>query len=376
MTTIAAIEISTHRIHLDPAFDASWDPDPRTFFDATIVRVHDSAGQVGIGSGDPMHGFAAYAHAFLGTDPRDVVRHHRVLTDIDFHAGRPWPFEAALWDLVGVIQNRPLHELLGGATDRVRPYLATGSIGTFDDLAAIADYAIAHRFPALKIRFGRSAVSDDLEILARLVDHTAGSDLELMIDCNQGWRMPADGSPPWSFDTAAEVAAAAAAAGAIWIEEPLHHADHRGMRALRDLDLVRIAGGEMTRDPGAFDRMLELGSLDVYQPDAVLTVGLLGLVDLADRVLAANAWFTPHTWGNGIGLAVNMALTAGVGGGPYLEYPFDPPAWTPAARDFMLTQPIEPDADGWLVCPEGPGLGLELDRPRLADSLIDRTVLR
>ena len=63
------------------------------------------------------------------------------------------------------------------------------------------------------------------------------------------------------------------------------------------------------------------------------------------RHSAAGLAFTPHTWTNGIGLLANLHLLAGVGGGPYLEFPYDPPGWTPERRDFMLAEPLVPDAD-------------------------------
>jgi D-galactarolactone cycloisomerase len=93
----------------------------------------------------------------------------------------------------------------------------------------------------------------------------------------------------------------------------------------------------------------------------VLAVGLLRARELAERVLAQGLAFTPHTWTNGIGLLANLHLAAGVGGGPFLELPYDPPAWTPERRDFMLAEPIRPDADGYLSVPDRPGLGIELD---------------
>jgi hypothetical protein len=36
---ITGIEITHHRLPLEPPFHASWDTKPRTHFDATIVRV-------------------------------------------------------------------------------------------------------------------------------------------------------------------------------------------------------------------------------------------------------------------------------------------------------------------------------------------------
>ena len=36
----------------------------------------------------------------------------------------------------------------------------------------------------------------------------------------------------------------------------------------------------------------------------------------------------------------NLAVSAGVCGGPFLEFPYDPPGWTPERRDFMLAEGI------------------------------------
>ena len=94
---ITAIRLQRLTVPLDPPFPAAWDPLPRTAFPVTIVRVETDEGVVGIGSGDTMDGFAAFEHLFVGQDPLAIARHVRVLETIDFHAGRYWPLEAALW---------------------------------------------------------------------------------------------------------------------------------------------------------------------------------------------------------------------------------------------------------------------------------------
>ena len=58
MNVIERIEISQHQCELDPPFPAAWDSQPRRKFPAAIVRVIDSEGREGIGSGDAMYGFA------------------------------------------------------------------------------------------------------------------------------------------------------------------------------------------------------------------------------------------------------------------------------------------------------------------------------
>ena len=76
---------------------------------------------------------------------------------------------------------------------------------------------------------------------------------------------------------------------------------------------------------------------------------------LGELALARNRWFTPHTWTNGIGLLANLHVAAGVGGGPFIEFPYDPPDWTPERRDAFLAEPIRPDRDGLLHVPARAG---------------------
>ena len=181
-----------------------------------------------------------------------------------------------------------------------------------------------------------------------------------MVDLNQGWRMPGDTGPSLDHATVASVAARLRELDVFWLEEPLPREDVKGYAALRHDSGLRIAGGEMARTTGELEAFEAADALDVYQPDAVLSVGMLRERELAERVTARGHFFTPHTWTNGIGLLANLHLTAGVGGGPYLEYPYDPPGWTPERRDFMLAEPVRVDAEGFIAVPDRPGLGFEL----------------
>jgi L-alanine-DL-glutamate epimerase-like enolase superfamily enzyme len=371
---IAEIRITHHQLPLDPPFPASWDTAPRRRFPATIVRVFDDQGRMGIGSGDAMVGFQDYAYLFLGQDPRQLQRHAQVLENINFHAGRCWPLEAALWDLAGQIEQQPVWRLLhrdeqAGDTRASRPavaaYASFGTHRTVEDTVAMAQAAAACGFTAIKLRFGRPSLADDLAVVAA-VRSALGDRLKLLVDCNQGWRMPWDTQPPWEYAEAREVAQELAHHGVYWMEEPLHRANYAGMARLRGAAPIKIAGGEGTREISAFATLLERECLDVYQPDVVWTGGMFQLRDLAYAVAEAGCIFTPHTWGNGIGLLANLHLTAGTVGAPFLEFPWDPPLWTNARRDFMLAQPIEIDAAGRLTCPAGWGLGIVLDEDALA----------
>lgn len=327
---------------------------------------------MGIGSGDAMPGFQDYAHLFIGQDPRHLERHAAVLDNINFHAGRCWPLEIALWDLVGQIEGKPLWQMLGGASAVVAAYASFGVHRSPAETAEMALRAIAQGFQAIKLRFGRSRIDDDFAVLAA-VRRALGDEIAILVDCNQGWRMPWDTRTPWTYAQAFEIAQELARWGVFWMEELLHRGDYAGMARLRGAARVRLAGGEGTREIHEFYTLLERECLDVYQPDVVWTGGLAQLSRFGAAVKAAGLLFTPHTWGNGIGLVANLHLAAAVGAAPFLEFPWDPPFWTTERRDFPLKHPVEVDAEGRLTCPDTPGLGITLDEERLAATLVATT---
>jgi D-galactarolactone cycloisomerase len=357
---ITRIELVRLSLPLQPPLRAAWDPEPRRHFGATVVLVDTDEGVRGIGSGDSMDGFDGYKDLFLGTDPLALARQVRVLETVAFHGPRPWPLEAALWDIAGQVTGQPVARLLGGFTDRVPAYASTGVLVEPPARVEAALAAAEMGFRAMKLRVDPGRLTEGLAAVAAVRE--ALPDLTLMVDLNQGWRMPGDVSGPLDPVAARRIAARLAELDVYWVEEPLAGTDVAGLAALRAASLVRVAGGEMARGYAELTALLEADALDVYQPDAVLAVGISRARTLAEHVLAKGRLFTPHTWTNGIGLLVNLHLTAGVGGGPYLEYPFDPPGWTPARRDFMLAEPVGVTGDGCLVVGERPGLGIVLDQ--------------
>ena len=356
---IERVRLERRSIELDPPFEAAWDPKPRRSFEATIVLVETDEGLTGIGSGDTMDGFERYEHLFVGQDPLAVERHVAVLETITFHAGRYWPLEAALWDLAGKAAGRPAAELLGGQLDRVAAYASTGEQRSPTERAESALCLREDGFKALKLRIDRTKLDEGLAAVEAVREAVGGS-MEIMVDLNQGWRMPGDIGPALDFGTVASTAARLSELEVFWLEEPLPREEVKGYASLRQDSGLRIAGGEMARTTRELEEFEAADALDVYQPDAVLSVGLLRERELAERVTARGHFFTPHTWTNGIGFLVNLHLTAGVGGGPYLEFPYDPPGWTPERRDFMLAEPVRVDADGFVTVSDRPGLGFEL----------------
>jgi L-alanine-DL-glutamate epimerase-like enolase superfamily enzyme len=174
-------------------------------------------------------------------------------------------------------------------------------------------------------------------------------------------RMPGDREPRWDVPTAAQCARELERLGVYWLEEPLRSDDVDGYAALRRLTSIRLAAGEMVRSSHEACDLLARGGIDVLQADAVLAGGIGGCRRLAAFAdLCGRAW-SPHTWTNGYGLLANLHAALAFSTSPFLEVPFDPPAWTAHRRDWLLPGPLEIDADGTLAPPPAPGLGVTPD---------------
>ena len=222
-------------------------------------------------------------------------------------------------------------------------------------------------FDAVKLRVHDQGVERDIEHIVE-TRRAVGDELVLGVDANQGWRVAviAD-APKWDLSRATRFCLAAGEAGLSWVEEPLPMDAYADMVALRRSSPVPISGGELNNQGlPEFGVMLEKGCYDIYQPDAVFTGGIAATWEIMQQIEAAGAQYSPHTWTNGIGFAINLQLF-----GAYahrdqkrLEYPYDPPGWTPEGRDGVLCQPWQHDR-GWLELPSRPGLGFEIDRKAL-----------
>src|ERR1700744_792016 len=151
---------------------------------SAFVRVHSSAGLVGIGEASPMQGGRAsldmidrdIAPGLMGADPLD----HAVLHDRLTHrlvklgpegalSGALAAIDIALWDLKGKLLGQPVYKLLGGAWRTALPFYA--SIGrngagdrSVDEVCRVVEQRLKDGPAAIKIRFDNDRVTPDLDI--------------------------------------------------------------------------------------------------------------------------------------------------------------------------------------------------------------------
>ena len=357
---IASLETRLYRYPLEPPFVAAWDPQPRRFQDATVVIVRSEDGVEGYASGDALPDRELLQRLLVGLEVSDLDAVHGIVETVDFHHGRNWIVEVAVWDLLGRARNEPLWLLLGGTRERMLAYASSGELVTPDERArrcvALRDAGVR----AAKIRLHSTDWRSDLPVLEAVRD-AVGGELELMVDANQGWRMPGDLTPRWTLATATEFAKELERLEVFWLEEPLPTADLEGYAELSRTTDLRIAAGEMVRSSAEARDLVERGGVHVIQPDVVLAGGVAGAREVAELAAARERWWSPHTWSNGYGLLANLHAALAFSTCPYLEVPFDPPAWTAKRRDWLLPVTIEIAEDGTVGPPSGPGLGVVPD---------------
>jgi D-galactarolactone cycloisomerase len=357
---VAGIEVRRYAFPLDPPFRAAWDPVPRTVVDASLVIVRSDDGLSGYASGDHLPDAALLEQLLVGLDPlrTEVVR--ELCETVDVHGSRPWTAEVAVWDLAARALEVPLWRLLGGRSERLLAYASSGEPVDADERTRRVVRLRKRGVKAVKLRFHHADWMRGVELVEQVRD-ALGSDTEIMVDANHGWRTAGDRGERWDVATASQCARALEPLGVYWLEEPLRTDDVDGYATLRRRTSLRIAAGELVR--GAFEArdLIVRGGVDVVQPDAVLAGGFGGCRRIAALADLHGRAFTPHTWTNGLGLLANLHLALAVSTCPYVEVPLDPPAWTAKRRDWLLPGPLKIDADGTIAPPPGPGLGVVPD---------------
>lgn len=370
---IAEVTLWHVSVPLPAPFRPSWIPGlAQTENRFTLVRMRTESGVEGWSAGPAMgrerQGLGDLMGPYLlgeRVDDLESIRQRlREMTYLGWHCG--W-LEAAAWDAIGKARQKPVYALFGAQGGEIDLYASTGEVKNGAGRVAELRARLDEGFTAFKLRVHADTLAEDLEQI-ETVRRELGDGYVMGIDANQGWRVAvvAD-APAWDFNRALAFANRAAELGYAWLEEPLPNDDYDGMAKLRAATPIAIAGHELNHVGVPETRvMLEKRSLDIYQPDAIFSGGISETWKIIHAVAAAGARYTPHTWTNGIGFAVNLHLFAA---SPWrasslLEYPIAPPGWMPEFRDGLLQTPWLAK-NGKLTLPTAPGLGFQIDQSAL-----------
>jgi D-galactarolactone cycloisomerase len=271
--------------------------------------------------------------------------------------------DIALWDIKGTHFGVPAYRLMGGPLRTEVCAYATGLYRrkSGDPLQYLAEEAagyVSEGFTAVKLKVGFGVEED--AAATRAVREAIGPKVALMVDANH------------AFD-----AVAAIQLGRMiepchigWFEEPVPPEDLAGYRAVKAALSIPIAGGECEFTRYGFREQLVSRAVDIVQPDTCAAGGLTECKKIADMSEAFGVRYNPHVWGTGIAIAASLQLLAVLPSHtPTSLSPLEPllefDRTEHPIRQAILTQPIE-HVRGVVRVPDGPGLGIEVDRKALA----------
>ena len=336
--------------------------------DVVLVRVRTDDGLEGIGEADASpevikaiidapfsHNIACGLRKLLiGENPLETERLWQKMYRRTMYFGRSSvticamsAVDMALWDLKGKYFNLPIHRLLGGKQhDRIKAYASILFGRDGKQTKDIGQRWVEAGYQAVKFGWEPMGRSEALDIeLVRGARAGVSDNAMLLIDAGC----------VWDARTALSRAHAFAAFNIGWLEEPLRPSDVEGYVWLRDRSPVPIAAGEEECGRESFRPLIDRHALDVYQVD-ISRNGFTDAAYVRARVEEIGARLCNHCYTSPITVAACLH-------------------WLSTCRDAFIFEDCVDDSpmrheltrerlqakDGWIVVPDGPGLGIALN---------------
>ena len=362
-------------------FNPSWIPGFRQsevrFY---LLKLGTDTGLEGVaatvGMGSERNGLGPMLGNYLmGLNPLDIHLMNQRIQEFSYIGMRNGWIDGAIWDLIGKSRQEPLWKVLGGSGGFVAPYMSTGAnYGHSQDKSReLSSWAQSQGYQGIKLRVKGMDVNEMVDYVGAARDQV-GPDMKLMVDANQGWPVDLiDETPKWDLELALKFARGLEPHELYWLEEPLNRGNFEGLAELRKNTKTPIAGGELNSTWRDFKAMLDLGSLDIYQPDAVMAGGTYAggisnvywLIKEIQKRNQANPGdrvkFCPHTWTTGLGFALALQLVGVIPEAErsLLEYPLEG-NWTADAWARFVKGGFPRNEDGRIKIPDKPGLGVDI----------------
>lgn len=277
--------------------------------------------------------------------------------------------DMALWDLKGKILGQPVYALLGGISQpEVHPYASLQpDVSSFE---AYRDSMVQWALEAQSLGFRAAKVECTLdgpyrhmglhesmtratEVLAAVRD-SVGQDFTLMVDVQ------------YAFANAQDCLAVIRDwidFNLFFIETPLPSDDLSGYATLSTSQPIPIAAGEWLATRYEFLDLMDQGRVSVVQPDLGRVGGLSEARRVAQLAADRQCRVVPHVWKTGISVAASHHFATATPNCVYIE--FLPRNLCTSALRRELVQEEPSIHEGHLGLPQGPGLGVTLDRSAL-----------
>jgi galactonate dehydratase len=269
--------------------------------------------------------------------------------------------EMALWDLFGKSMGLSVARLLGGPVrDRIPVYSNAWYFGatTPEEFAECARRTVRLGYRGLKFDpFGLAdftidemGISRSIE-LVEAVRQAVGADVSLMVE----------GHGRFGVESALRITKRLGPLDVRFFEEPTPAGDDDAIARVAQASTVPIAAGERAYDLRSCQRLIAAG-VSVLQPDVIHLGGVGKMLAAAEICEAASVSFAPHNASGPVATAATLQV-ASVAPTLLMQEMFAPldTEW----KD-RVARPAAEIADGYVMLPPGPGLGVALDAAEMA----------
>ncbi len=309
----------------------------------------------------------------LGSNPFDIERLWRLVYSGGF-TQRPdisvsailSGLEMACWDIVGKEVDRPVHELLGGRVrDRVRTYTYIypehdGDDDAYTDprvAAGRADAYVAQGFTALKFDpVGPYSAFDPRQLSAEVLQRTEEFVATIRESVGPGVDLLIGTHGQMTTSSAIRLARRLEKFDPLWFEEPTPPENPAEMARVAHSTTIPIATGERLSTKYEFARVLECKAASILQMAIGRVGGILETKKIAAAAETQYADIAPHLYAGPVEAAANVQVAL-------------------CTPNFLIQESIETMGgfhaellrvplrweEGFLLPPQGPGLGIELD---------------
>lgn len=253
--------------------------------------------------------------------------------------------DVAIHDLAARRAGQSVAAFLGAGSVEVVPVYASQHLWRDYDLDALhsgAGALAAEGWRAMKFRIGANRLASDEAERARVVREAVGSDIDVMVDVNQGW----------DIARTKEVTPLLEPYRLAWLEDPIDHRDIDGYRRLVGEVNIPITHGEYHFDTEPFGRIAAARAADVVMIDAHHVGGIAKWMQAAAVCDVAGLPVATH-----LSPEIGVHLAAAAPNCRTLEY-MD---WSVN----LFNERIKLDAEGRAIVPNGPGLGVTLNQTLL-----------
>ena len=363
-----------------------------------IVKVETDAGVYGLG--ETFRAEAALDMAgrmdvdLVGENPLDTSRMRELLEQRYTGTGRIGQaaftaIETACYDIKGKLFDVPVYELLGGKyRDEIKIYCDTHggeSLGeardhnpkdvyTPEGYARAAREVVDEGFEALKFdldvpthaeydeanrRMDNEALEHKVSLVEAVRDEI-GYDIDLGMDLH------------WNFttETAIRLGKKLERFDLAWLEDPVPPEKTESQRKVTEALDMPVLTGENLVTVSQFNDAAREGMMDIAAPDVNKCGGLGEYVDIATVCDLYGIPIASHNISSPLGTIAGAHVSAAIPNFLCMEWHSrDVPWWNDMAERVDGSGPIL--EDGYINVPEGPGLGVELDRGLCEEYLAD-----